>query len=120
MTSIVPAFCLVMLRTPFLLCASFQIVMGVVIICSSYSTGLSIPAYLAPPLLQVAECPPPKVRPETRCCSMPHCQVMMLYIVEKASRLTFLAEMHSAKRVADIQQAARDAETSGELLRSVQ
>jgi hypothetical protein len=44
---------------------------------------------------------------------------MMLYFVEKASRLTFLAEMRSAKLVADIQQAASDAEASGELLCSV-
>ena len=64
MMSILPAFCLVMLRTPFLLCASFQIVMGGVIICSSYSLGLSKPAYLASPLLQVAKCPPPKVLTE--------------------------------------------------------
>ena len=44
----------------------------------------------------------------------------MLYYVEKASRLTFLAELRSTKQVADIQQAASDAEASGELLRSGQ
>ena len=51
---------------------------------------------------------------------MPYCQVMVLYFVEKASRLTFLAKMHSAKLVADIRQAASDAEASGELLCSGQ
>merc|ERR1712086_315068 len=64
-TSIIPTYCLVMLRTPFVLCASFQLVTGVVIICSSYSTRPSIPAYLVLPLSQVAECPPPKICSET-------------------------------------------------------
>ena len=38
----------------------------------------------------------------------------MLYCVEKASRLNFVAEMRSTKLVADIQQAASEAEASGE------
>jgi hypothetical protein len=40
----------------------------------------------------------------------------MMYSVEKASRSTFLGEVQSAKRIADIQQAASDAEASGEQL----
>ena len=39
---------------------------------------------------------------------------MLLYFVENTSRLVFVAEMRSAKLVADIQQAASDAEASGE------
>jgi len=40
----------------------------------------------------------------------------MLYYVEKESRLNFIAKMRSEKLVADIQQAASDAEASGESL----
>ena len=43
-------------------------------------------------------------------------QIIMLYCVEKASRLTFVKEMQSAKLVADIQQAASNADASAERL----
>ena len=64
LSSILPAFCLVMLRTPILLCALFQLVISVVVICSS-SVSSGLVDYLSLPLLQVPECPPPKVHSET-------------------------------------------------------
>ena len=42
-------------------------------------------------------------------------QVLVLYSIENASRLTFIANMRSAKLAADIRQAASKAEASGDL-----
>jgi hypothetical protein len=57
-SSIFPSFCLVMLRMPFLLCATWHIISSVLIVCSSISTR---PAYMhvLVPLVQVSERPSP-------------------------------------------------------------
>ena len=116
LSSILPTFSLVMIRIPFLLCAAMHPVINVLILCCPYSGKVvflspSVLQCIVVPLLQVPERLPPNAG-----CLIDLCQVLMMYSVEKATRLTFLAEVQSAKRIADIQQAASDAEASGERL----
>lgn len=99
-----------MLRIPFLVCALLHPVINVLILCCPYSAKIEF-IYVTVPLLQVPERLPPNTG-----CLIDLCQILMMYSVEKASRSTFLGEMQSAKRIADIQQAASDAEASGESL----
>ena len=110
LSSILPLFCLVMLRIPFLVCALLHPVINVLILCCPYAAKIEF-IYVTVPLLQVPERHPPNTG-----CLIDLCQILMMYSVEKASRSTFLGEVQSAKRIADIQQAASDAEASGESL----
>ena len=103
LSSIGPAFALVMLRIPFLVCALGSLSMGSLVLSAGYFTNRSMGTYMVVPLMQVPECLLPRLL-LTRMC----CQVLMLYAIENSSRSTFVSEMSSAKLTNEIRQAASD------------
>lgn len=84
--------------------------LGLILIFSSYVHGTDLASFVALPLMQVSTSLPPEGGSE-----FVMKQVLVLYSIENASRLTFIANMRSAKLAADVRQAAAKAEASGDI-----